>query len=85
MDYYLIVMKWRPKFHLVAKKVSKTLVWVRFLGILSELLDEEIISSMGDMLGRTVKVDKTSLSGICGNLLWSGRESQRVHTCLCGD
>lgn len=39
-------------------------MWVRFPGIFPKLLDEEIWSSMGDALGRTVKVDLLSLTGL---------------------
>lgn len=66
LGHYLTVMKWRLKFRPVDEKMSKTLVWVRFSGILPELLEEEILSSMGDMLGRTIRVDNTSLSGTRG-------------------
>lgn len=64
LGYYLIVMKWSPKFHPTADSIASTLVWVRFPRFPPEILDEEILTSMGDMVGRTVKVDATSLIGL---------------------
>lgn len=43
--------------------MTRTLVWVHFMGILPEFIDEETIAFMGDMVGRTVKVDDLSLTG----------------------
>lgn len=62
--HYLTVKCWRPLFRPSTDCITSTLVWVRFPGILSELLDEEILSSIGDMVGRTVKVDPLSLTGL---------------------
>lgn len=57
-------MNWRPKFYPSAATITSTLVWVRFPRIYPEMLDEEILSSMGDLPSRTVKVDSTSLTGL---------------------
>lgn len=51
MDHYLMKMKWRPKFRPTTETISSTLVWIRFMGILPELLDEETLSTMRDLLG----------------------------------
>lgn len=66
LGHYLTVFKWRLKFRPHAEKVTSTLVWVRFPNIPPEMLEEEILSSMGDMIGRTIKVDSTSLTGLRG-------------------
>lgn len=66
LGHYLTVMKWRPKFRPSAATISSTLVWVRFPGIYPEMLDEETLSSLGDLIGTTVKVDSTSLTGLRG-------------------
>lgn len=66
LGHYLMVFKWRPKFRPHAETVTSTLVWVRFPNIPPELLEEENLSSMGDMIGRTIKVDSTSLTGLRG-------------------
>lgn len=64
LGHYLTVTKWRPMFRPSTASVQSTMVWVRFLGILPELLDEEILCSMGDRVGRTVRVDPLSLTGL---------------------
>lgn len=50
------------KIYYTKETVTKTLIWVQFPSVPSELLDEEFISSMGDRIGRTIKVDGTSLT-----------------------
>lgn len=64
LGHYLTVSKWKPMFRPSAESNTTTLVWVRFMAILSELLDEEILSTMGDMLGKTDRVDSMSLTGL---------------------
>lgn len=68
LGQYIIVMKWKPKYRPSAEKVTKTLICVRFPEILPEMLEEETIAALRDMVGRIVKVDQLSLSGIRGKL-----------------
>lgn len=70
MGHYLTITKWRPRFQPSTAKITSALVWVRFPGILPELLDEEILTSMGDKLGRTVKIDPMSLTGLRCRFAW---------------
>lgn len=64
MGHYLTVTKWRPRFQPSTTTISSTMVWVQFPSIFPELLDEEMLTFMGYMLGRTVKVDPMSLTGL---------------------
>lgn len=64
--HYLTVTKWRPLFHPSSTTFTSTLVWVRFLRIYPEMLDKEILSSMGDLISKMVKVDSMSLTGMRG-------------------
>lgn len=57
-------MKWRPLFRPSTDCITSTLVWVRFPSILPELLEEEVLSYMGDMVGQTVRVDPMSLTDL---------------------
>lgn len=41
LAYYLIDVKWRPRFFPVKDKISSSLVWLRFPGLPMELYDEE--------------------------------------------
>lgn len=64
MGHYLMVTKWRPRFRPSTAKITSTLVWMRFPSNLPELLDEETLTSMVDLLGRTMKIDHMSLTGL---------------------
>lgn len=57
LGHYLSVMRWRPNFWPSQQKISTTLVWVRFRELPLEVFDEESLADMGDMVGRTVKVN----------------------------
>lgn len=59
-------MKWKPKFRSTVELVVKKLVWLRFSGLPSELLEEEIIASIRDMVGWTIRVDTIFLLGTRG-------------------
>lgn len=61
LGHYLIVTKWRPKFHPSMETIHLTLVWVRFPELPLELFDEEILFAMGNTVGKAVKIDNTTL------------------------
>lgn len=50
-----------PNFRPSTKKVSTTVVWIHFPELPIELFDEEILSAMGDVVGKTGKVDSTAM------------------------
>lgn len=62
MGHYLTVTKWRPNFRPSTETISSTLVWVRFPELPIELFDEEVLSYMGDAIGKTIKVDDTTVA-----------------------
>lgn len=66
MGHYLTVTKWRPNFRPSMKKVSTTAIWICFPELPIELFDEEILHSMGDTIGKTVKVDATTVDASRG-------------------
>lgn len=57
-----ISCKVKPNFSPSQDKISSTLVWLRFLDVPIELFQEDFLIYMGNLLGRTVKVDPTTLS-----------------------
>lgn len=59
-------MKWKPKFRPTVESVVKKLVWLRFSGLPSKLVEEEIIASIRDMVGWTIRVDTIFLTGTRG-------------------
>lgn len=66
MEHYLIVAKWRPNFRPSTETISSTLVWIRFPELPIELFDEEVLSYMGDAIGKTIKVDDTTATASWG-------------------
>lgn len=59
--HYLTVSKWRPNFCPPQETSFFTTVWVRFPDFPSELFDENLLIKLGNVVGKTVKVDhKTS-------------------------
>lgn len=55
--HYLTVSKWRPNFSPPRETSFFTAVWVRFPDFPMEHLDEKFLSKLGNVVGKTVKVD----------------------------
>ncbi|WJX44958.1 hypothetical protein P8452_31879 [Trifolium repens] len=60
-DHYLSVSKWSPDFNPTTDRIEKMAVWVRFSGIPIEYYDKNILSIIGNRIGRTIKVDRNTL------------------------
>lgn len=61
LGHYLIVMCWRPNFRPSRQQISTTLIWVQLRELPREVFDEESLADMGEIVGRTVKVDPISV------------------------
>ncbi|MCH84794.1 hypothetical protein A2U01_0005630 [Trifolium medium] len=59
-DNYLVVREWSPNFHPFGEVIEKVAVWVRFSGLPIEYYDKKILYFIGNRIGRTVKVDRTT-------------------------
>lgn len=59
--HYLTVREWCPNFHLSEATLEKVVVWVRLSGLPIEYYDEKVLKALGNRIGKTVKVDKTTL------------------------
>lgn len=66
MGHYLTVAKWRPNFQPSSEMISTTLVWIRFSKLPIKLFDEEVLTYMGGAVGKTVKVDATTVTASKG-------------------
>lgn len=66
LGHYLTVAKWCPNFHPSQDKITKTVVWMRFPEIPIEFFQEHFLLQMRSLVGRTIKVDPTTLSTIQG-------------------
>lgn len=61
-DYYLHVRCWEPNFMAKMATIDSLFVWVRFPVIPVEYFNEKWLLRAGNRIGRSVKVDCTSLS-----------------------
>ncbi|XP_061374680.1 uncharacterized protein LOC133316898 [Gastrolobium bilobum] len=60
-DHYLIVQRWRPNFDPYDDKVKKLAVWIRIPGVPREFYTHKDLWRMGNMVGRTLRIDESSL------------------------
>lgn len=61
-DNYLHVQCWRHNFMAVSAKITSLQVWVKFPGLPVKYYTEEWLRKVGDTIGRTIKVDDTTLA-----------------------
>ncbi|CAN1150992.1 hypothetical protein LINPERHAP2_LOCUS17911 [Linum perenne] len=66
-DHYVVIKEWRPHFRPEDTVLSTLRVWVRLPGIPLEYFDRSILQIIGDRIGRTVRIDNTTLEGSRGN------------------
>ncbi|CAN1146793.1 Putative ribonuclease H protein At1g65750 [Linum perenne] len=66
-DHYVISEEWKPNFEPGYSQVNTIWAWVRLSGIPLEYFDDGILRSIGDKIGKTVKVANTTLFGLRGN------------------
>ncbi|CAN1315508.1 hypothetical protein LINPERPRIM_LOCUS29732 [Linum perenne] len=62
LDHYLIVQQWDPSFRVSNKLPSKMVVWVRFPHMPIQLYHKEVLTSIGNLVGRTIKIDYNTQS-----------------------
>ncbi|XP_061363607.1 uncharacterized protein LOC133307173 [Gastrolobium bilobum] len=60
-DHYVVIQRWRPLFDPYDDSVKKLAVWVRILGLPIELYTIRHLWRIGNIFGRTLKVDRNSL------------------------
>ncbi|CAN1294981.1 hypothetical protein LINPERPRIM_LOCUS22675 [Linum perenne] len=66
-DHYVVSQEWRPYFQPEDSPISTLRVWVRLSGIPLEYYDALILRIIGDRIGKTVRLDHTTLEGSRGN------------------
>ncbi|CAN1139820.1 hypothetical protein LINPERHAP2_LOCUS11515 [Linum perenne] len=66
-DYYVISEPWRPYFEPGSSPISKLRIWVRLPNLPLECYDDFILTSIGNIIGKTVHIDRTTLNGRRGN------------------
>ncbi|XP_058733917.1 uncharacterized protein LOC131605593 [Vicia villosa] len=60
-DHYLTVKDWRPNFKSESDTIDEVAVWVRISGLPIEYYDPRALTEFGNRIGRTIKVDKTTI------------------------
>ncbi|CAN1161430.1 hypothetical protein LINPERHAP2_LOCUS23907 [Linum perenne] len=66
-DHYVVSEEWRPYFRPEDSSLSSLRVWIRLPGIPLEYFDYGILKRIGDRIGKTVRIDHTTLEGSRGN------------------
>ncbi|CAN1127159.1 hypothetical protein LINPERHAP2_LOCUS3861 [Linum perenne] len=66
-DHYVVIKEWRPYFQPQDSPISTLRVWVRLPGLPLEYFDSTILKIIGDKIGKTVRLDHTTLEGSRGN------------------
>jgi hypothetical protein len=61
-DHYLTVKEWSPNFHPASDTIEEVAVWVRVSGLPIEYYDSKVLNFIGNCIGKTVKVDKNTLT-----------------------
>lgn len=61
LGHSLTLTKWRPHFRPSLEKVSSTLVWIHFPEVPIAFFEESALLQMGNLVGRAVKVDDTTM------------------------
>lgn len=62
IDHHLSVREWSPSFCPASDVIEEIAIWVRISGLLIEYYNVSVISFIGDRIGKTIKVDKNTLS-----------------------
>ncbi|CAN1841320.1 Putative ribonuclease H protein At1g65750 [Linum perenne] len=65
-DHYLVVQQWDPSFRVSSKLPSKMVVWVRFPHLPIQLYHNQILTSLGNLIGKTVRMDYNTQSAVRG-------------------
>ncbi|XP_058758250.1 uncharacterized protein LOC131631474 [Vicia villosa] len=59
-DHYLTVKDWKPNFQPESDTIDEVAVWVRITGLPIEYYRPKALTSFGNRIGRTIKIDKTT-------------------------
>ncbi|CAL1383723.1 unnamed protein product [Linum trigynum] len=60
-DHYLLVQQWTPNFRLNNKLPNSMIVWVQLPAFPIHFYHREVLFSLGNMIGRTIKLDYHTL------------------------
>ncbi|KAJ1418543.1 Zinc finger, CCHC-type [Sesbania bispinosa] len=59
--HYLVIQNWQPHLFPGEDELKRVAVWVRIPGLPMEFYDREILGKIGNVLGKTMRVDSNTL------------------------
>ncbi|CAN1326355.1 hypothetical protein LINPERPRIM_LOCUS33802 [Linum perenne] len=62
LDHYLIVQQWDPSFRVSSTLPSKMVVWIRFPHLPILFYHPEILTALGNLVGKTIRIDLATQS-----------------------
>ncbi|CAN1286306.1 hypothetical protein LINPERPRIM_LOCUS19256 [Linum perenne] len=66
-DHYIVMQNWRPYFRPEDSSFSTLRVWIRLPGLPLEYFDASVLTTIGNKIGKTIRIDYTTLQGNRGN------------------
>ncbi|XP_016177863.1 uncharacterized protein LOC107620170 [Arachis ipaensis] len=57
LNHYLSIRFWQPDFNPLEATIDKIAAWIRLPGLAIEYYEENMMKKIGDVIGRTLKVD----------------------------
>ncbi|CAI0375831.1 unnamed protein product [Linum tenue] len=61
-DHYLVVQQWSPKFKASDPLPRTMIVWVQFPALKIHFYHKEVLTTLGNLIGRTIKLDYHTLN-----------------------
>ncbi|CAL1381755.1 unnamed protein product [Linum trigynum] len=61
-DHYLVVQQWSPRFKASDPLPKTMIVWVQLPALKIHFYHREILTSLGNLIGRTIKLDYHTLT-----------------------
>ncbi|CAN0856754.1 hypothetical protein LINGRAHAP2_LOCUS6578 [Linum grandiflorum] len=66
LDHYLAVFTWDPQFRVSVDLSQKMVVWIRFPRLPYQYYHSDVLSGLGDLIGKTVRFDSRTKSSVRG-------------------
>ncbi|CAN0921042.1 hypothetical protein LINGRAHAP2_LOCUS32396 [Linum grandiflorum] len=66
LDHYLVCHSWEPSFRVSSDLPARMVVWVRFPQLPYQYYQTDILTGLGNLIGKTVRIDKRTLTSACG-------------------
>ncbi|CAN1161707.1 Putative ribonuclease H protein At1g65750 [Linum perenne] len=60
-DHYIVMQNWRPYFRPEDSSLSTLRVWIRLPGLPLEYFDASVLTTIGNRIGKTIRIDHTTL------------------------